>query len=950
MFKHSKRLIILLSSLSMVFSGCVSPGDGPEPRHDDDEIRHDDIFDKIELGPGEEIEDRSYYYSNHEYDVDPNYKVKVCAKEESNGLEAALTQNPENYFDISDNKGESYAVTVNSVIEDDKKVYLVSPAEGVYKEGMICHLDIKRNAANENDIGNKLFFKEKDPSMDRLYYNIKKEASSYRTLFSDVKLFDIKKVTYFSVPDGEYGELDLSKLKQGDSEEVQKAQEYFDNATFHFGYSDDSFSTLAVDKLFAVALISSTGQIDYSDDNTFYGKFVSCVKEGENYKITYKNADLTQVFKDENNNVAFSYTQKAHEVEMKNIKVETSPEKLRKEFAKNVSFRKIIGAIALASENESNSIDEILKHFEFSPSFSYHDKTLDIQIKISGEVPFGKEKTMAVKVTLLFQWSNKLDTDGDVEVETFLGIPYDINAHGTVTKTSDFTFSIEIDFQRDFDPYRPDDRPVDQKIKDAYKKLEDDPAYFMPRTGDDATYTNNHMSQPLVSLDVPFGYVFDFHIGLSFEFTIDLNVFFKYTYHTHEVTRTFAFTSDDGIENTSNSVSERVTSHNIDLGGKLYIEAGLRLTISIGIVGLKTLFQVGAYVEFGVYFQAQAMGGISWGDGQDTTIYGGIDIDVGFYGKISGFLDMLFVIHLEYNFAKGKWSWFGYNTPTIILGMFAEDLSLTQNRTPIEGTKLLTVKQFDVKTFLVELHTYQLKDTIKCYDDYVHPLSLKVESDYKDYVSFDSDTNEIVISDESPDYFAGKIKIEIHDDLYFSINDRSRTINFTFKRDGSNLIKFGEDDKSGLYLKSGREFVLPEVTPVTGLGDEVKFSEQKYVKNGNYFGVTFKFEYDPDVYDFLCYSDGKNSYYPGGHYVMPDHDVTFTVNLHKINYYQVKFYDNALNVIANYRVKEFTASPEPSEQERTVSGYTFVGWDRTFNYVTSDLDIYGIYVYGSSEA
>ena len=81
---------------------------------------------------------------------------------------------------------------------------------------------------------------------------------------------------------------------------------------------------------------------------------------------------------------------------------------------------------------------------------------------------------------------------------------------------------------------------------------------------------------------------------------------------------------------------------------------------------------------------------------------------------------------------------------------------------------------------------------------------------------------------------------------------------------------------------------------------------------------------------------------------MPDNDVVLTVELYKIVYYQVYFKDGNGDLIKQYEVREKTASPEPTAQERAMDGYYFIGWDRAFNYIIGDATIYGIYVKGES--
>ena len=59
--------------------------------------------------------------------------------------------------------------------------------------------------------------------------------------------------------------------------------------------------------------------------------------------------------------------------------------------------------------------------------------------------------------------------------------------------------------------------------------------------------------------------------------------------------------------------------------------------------------------------------------------------------------------------------------------------------------------------------------------------------------------------------------------------------------------------------------------------------------------------------------------------------------------FKVSFYDYNYNLISEQDVKKGGAAIEPTESERAVDGYVFVKWDKAFDNVTADLDVYGLY-------
>ena len=63
-----------------------------------------------------------------------------------------------------------------------------------------------------------------------------------------------------------------------------------------------------------------------------------------------------------------------------------------------------------------------------------------------------------------------------------------------------------------------------------------------------------------------------------------------------------------------------------------------------------------------------------------------------------------------------------------------------------------------------------------------------------------------------------------------------------------------------------------------------------------------------------------------------------------LNYYNVNFYKADGTLISSQKVDENTNAIEPSEENRTLVGYDFIGWDRSYLNVKKDLNIYGLYI------
>ena len=75
-------------------------------------------------------------------------------------------------------------------------------------------------------------------------------------------------------------------------------------------------------------------------------------------------------------------------------------------------------------------------------------------------------------------------------------------------------------------------------------------------------------------------------------------------------------------------------------------------------------------------------------------------------------------------------------------------------------------------------------------------------------------------------------------------------------------------------------------------------------------------------------------------------DMTVTAQ-YQINRYQVSFYDWDDTLLKTDSVDYQSAATAPADPTR--EGYTFIGWDKDFSYITADLDVYAQYEAGADK-
>ena len=94
-------------------------------------------------------------------------------------------------------------------------------------------------------------------------------------------------------------------------------------------------------------------------------------------------------------------------------------------------------------------------------------------------------------------------------------------------------------------------------------------------------------------------------------------------------------------------------------------------------------------------------------------------------------------------------------------------------------------------------------------------------------------------------------------------------------------------------------------------------------------------------------------YYNEKHYSFKNWNRSFTnvtanidvyANYDVTNFYVVNFYNAKSELISTQKVDEGKNAVEPTSDERSMSGYEFVGWDRSYLNVTKSINVYGLYV------
>ena len=937
-----KKLVVASTTVLMLIS-CGGKNQAKPTKPDEAPGEHDPeaILDDLSFNPEHPIDytDRAQYHSDHVVGVKPNYTFSLCARDDlelSTSEKQTLFSNSNvltfvNDVVIKSNKGHKVAFTCEKPSEDATECEII-PANEIYEPGAIYTATL---------FNNSICFKDKSPEIRKLYFDVEREDSMKYELSKDLSYFNAAKVLKEAKRDTEQYDLPTSE----DSPEAKALADWFNDTTYELIFATNEFSKLKEGDMFAICPFKG-GKPAMDDKNSYFGKFVKNEKVSGGYKVTYKNVDLNEIYKDEQGNDTLDIHINEREVEEFRDVTLTFDEEAYKDFVRHDrSFNLLVDAAMMASgADKFASKYDVMSAISFAPSFDWNAPKFVFQFKATLNLPLNAAKTIALYVELTYQYTSVMSASASYDVKKFMGIPYWIEARGDLIQTVTNKFAFKIGFMKNFEPQEQDTSDMKKMIKNAYEKLERDPNYLIGEDGLDYSTSKNQKFIPIATLNFPFCGFCSFYIEANIHITVDFKVLFEYTYVNQYTERIVSFTTDDGIENTANKQSESVSCHSVDLLGEFGIELGLQLRIGLCITGLSKLFGLGIAFEGGVYLDLKGMLGMTWGDGQDFRFMGGIDLDFGIYGEISGYIDIA-VVHLSYSFVKKRKSLLGYSRPYSIIDLMAPDeIEMTGDTIYIDVENLLTAKVFSVQNMNVGFESFRANQTIETTDGNIKPIDISIDQTKYPYLEIDVDNNKIVLKENHPAEFTAEIKLKTNDAFKNILDDEapSKTVKVHYKSANAHNVVI-KNASNSILIEKGKKITLPQLEHVNGMND--KYSCELSYNPENYNVVSSTFKYDETYYDFLYFTDGTSNYKPGATITAGDKDIVITPILNVITYYTATFWNGKGEIIKVSRVIEFTDAVAPTDEEimHNMDGYTFYGWDRTFTHLTGNINVYGIY-------
>ena len=206
--------LAVITIITITSCGKKDKGTDLTPNPKIESVNYDDdmdteMFDGLDMVPTE-IENPDIFCSTY-MDVEPNFAVNLCAK--SRYLGAELVMDTVVIFN-------EYSKNVNFDVQEwndsEIQIYTIT-ANGGYERGKVYTLSIENNS--------DLFFQNRDSSIRKIMFSIKKENTSKKNIKDGFPVYDLRKVTYF---DG-FGDFDTYMIYEGKFNESKDTVVVFRN-------------------------------------------------------------------------------------------------------------------------------------------------------------------------------------------------------------------------------------------------------------------------------------------------------------------------------------------------------------------------------------------------------------------------------------------------------------------------------------------------------------------------------------------------------------------------------------------------------------------------------------------------------------------------------------------------------------------------------------------------
>ncbi len=769
--KKFKKISLIFTTFTLLFSSCKK-NNSDNNSSSDPQINLNDALPDVSvkkerftpISYDEDLTNLDTSLGNKQsssiMDVNKDYAVRVVSK-------GAYLSNSDisSYIEVKDqyDKNVSFDTALSS--SNSQTAFLITSKEG-YIEGECYSITLKNEAP--------LFFENKDESIRRLSFSIKKSDTKNITYKND-----FKKADYSSIIEN-HTNLDINYLITSSklNEQIVKGD---------------------------IVLFEDTND----QDNNVYIKFLSQENyDSGKYKINYTDPSAEEIFED------LEIHKDSLQINMDENFKSSSDEEIKKSIL-NSDFLKEYAAAIAYSYNLGDGWIDFWKSAKVIISFY----TLNLELNAKISVTFThKDKGFVIMANLCFEYSRKVTVSADCKIKKFAGIPY--GASISCANAVDDLVSVKLQVylaKSGVSPKVEEKEPNDLNWDDAKSAVAN-----LDKTLDTDDKKSEAMSQHMegATLMVLLGTI---NIPIAEVLMIDLEVYFcatlsgsaglaiGYTWSQHQVCLQYSNSSNSDSSASSSPEISKAASVESTFFGKLNIDFYLKFRLSLYLVGLKKLVRLTADIDFGVYLQLTGSGSINYNITSKTfNLEAGVTLDIGLFIRITISI-ILFDYHaFNYDICEIKSSMFKLGSTDRIEELASDiKVELHKNETKIDDTNLLTFNVFDSNSF---------KHTIKKYSykaNRIYVSGFLVNSKSEPFFS------SIVPGDDKLKIEDGKIIVnsslnEFDSSIIVSIKslssspDNKITIPVHYVKEGVHYVTFDGSDKTAYVEGEIVKFKIPE--------------------------------------------------------------------------------------------------------------------------------------------
>ncbi len=926
--EKGKRLVLALNRILtfvvfliilVTIASCSKSHDEPEPPKPDDSGTSIEVQDKL-LAEPEWMEEanvdyeKTYYYSDFDDDVSPNYTFKL-----EKNLPGDVISDPLDGFLVYDSQHIAKTLTVTN----DGDVYTYEPVTP-YEAGRYYTITIYSNC--------RLHFYNKDPEMKEFHFDITRENHIKEELKSTVKEFLFE---------------DLISV-----EDVKKVAE---NQTYTLYFK----KAMNLNKGEHFLLWDGKSK----DNDSFYAKFISESQVGPNrYKVEFAAPDLSEIYTE---NGLDNHIQDYKSGRLEDVTPATKEE--LEEAVKTTEMQQYYYDQLLEYfpdadlRMDSATWLAIIKAIQINASIGMNWPGLTVNVSLTVAVPLEvvtRGKFKSGTVALFFQYYRKstYSADASVSLRKFLGIPYWVDIAFDVSEVIDSTFRVSllvsIEDEGIYNKISGNEKKQEDNFDTLMDYIEDNRGKYEQQSNklqklgdlkDERGLEGNELKFPLLKGRWPIGGIFDIYLDIDAHLKVEVIGMVNFSYTTHTVDHIINYRSGDDSKGGKSSEEISTSTYSILIGAKVDIELGLHVELGLGVCGLEKWVHISISVDVGFYMSFGGFFTIVYnvsGQGGDSTVCGAGFFEIGFYFKVSASLK-IFVVDFNFNLVNIRIPFVTKSTSDYII-----------SRPNLKDKELLiTGSSNKLMDDLIRFTTIDIK-MMQTSESGFNP-EREVEIDGKKSKMFTisfKNANSYLTYKEGNINTVNGIPALYKDTLIIDVNDR-----VCDKQEGSD------------------HFIEVPITFISNDAREIRLRSKD--TNGNYTYETLGYEYLGKVftinktpqqiegYDFVGYKNLKTGviYTNGSEVKVLDSNTqdnvlanTYEAVYQKIIYHTINFYDGNNKLIKSLKLRHGSTIILPTETERQMEGYEFLAWSEEVtkaNYpydettrVGSTIDIYGIYV------